>query len=452
MEKAANQLLQVLSAHQFEAYFVGGYVRDRILNKPIQDIDIATSALPQQVMQLFPHTIPTGLKHGTVTVIIDDQAFEVTTFRKESSYEEHRRPQHVEFVSDLVEDLQRRDFTINAMAMDSYGGIKDPFNGQADIEKGIVRCVGNPDERFQEDALRMLRCIRFAANYHFQIETETWHGLLQNSALLKHVAMERVRVEVEKMIAGSDPFRALQLLLTSKLLQHTKAELAFPLVDWLPSDLPLYIKFLTELESPELRWALLLKSMKISSDKASKILRKLTFSSHQSKGIVAFLKLDQWLYEQVSLALIEQAAPQKKIAVSLAEARLSIDRPALIWKRAAVQFGKEALLGWLQMMQLEKQQLVPLTEQTKKSTADFVFAGFCENGVEWIAEMPVETLADLEITGSDLVEHFALLPGPWVSEMLQRLLLDAAFGNARNQKRYLLQRAEIYRKELKKHE
>jgi tRNA nucleotidyltransferase (CCA-adding enzyme) len=446
MEQAAIRLMGQLQTHGYEAYMVGGCVRDRILHKPIQDIDIATNALPQQVMELFTHTIPTGLQHGTVTVLMEGIPVEVTTYRKESSYVEHRRPLEVDFVSNLQEDLQRRDFTMNAMAMDAGGVIIDPFDGQADLSIGLLRCVGNPQERFQEDALRMLRCIRFAANYNLQIDPATWGALTEQIHLLKFIAMERVRVELEKMMAGDDPYHALELLLEVKLLQHLKQELQIPLVKWLPEQLPNYLMELTKLADPNLRWALLFLSMHIPSDKTGKALKKLTFSSKQIKAILSYLNLEQWLHEQIEQAINEQHSPERIEPVSLNTPRLSLDRPVLIWKRAAVQFGKSALLGWLQLKQLET------LESNKGQALDvkqLVFTAFLEHGADWISEMPVETLAELDIIGSDLVEHYGLAAGPWVSDVLHRLLLDAAFGNARNQKFHLLQRAEIYRKELK---
>jgi tRNA nucleotidyltransferase (CCA-adding enzyme) len=446
MEQAANRLLDTLQTHGYEAYMVGGCVRDRILHKPIQDIDIATNALPQQVMELFSHTIPTGLQHGTVTVLIEGVPFEVTTYRKESSYIEHRRPLEVDFVSDLLEDLQRRDFTMNAMALGADGVIIDPFNGQGDLNLGLVRCVGDPRERFQEDALRMLRCIRFAANYGFSIEPATWAALTEHSHLLKFVAMERVRVELEKMIAGDHPYHALELLLEAKLLQHLKQDLQLPMVKWQPHDLPPYFMGLTKLEDPSLRWALLFLCMQISSDNASRAMKKLTLSSKQIKAVLPLIKLDFWLHEQIEQAIKEHHSPEKVEPVSLA-ARLSLDRPVLIWKRAAVQFGKSALLGWLQIKHIET---TATSNAQSTDVKQAIFAAFLEHGADWISEMPVETLAELDIIGSDLVEYFELTAGPWVSEVLHRLLLDAAFGNARNQKGHLLKRAEIYRKELNK--
>jgi tRNA nucleotidyltransferase (CCA-adding enzyme) len=447
MEKTANRLLDKLHTHGYEAYLVGGCVRDRILHKPIQDIDIATNALPQQVMELFSHTIPTGLQHGTVTVLLDGIAFEVTTYRKESSYIEHRRPLEVDFVSSLHEDLQRRDFTMNAMAMEISGVIIDPFNGQADLSIGLIRCVGNPQERFEEDALRMLRCIRFAANYSLRIEQATWTALTEHIHLLKFIAMERVRVELEKMMAGDHPYHAFELLLEAKLLQHLKQELQLPLVKWQPDELPPYLMELTKLEDPNLRWALLFLSMQISSDKANRAMKKLTLSSKQIKAVLPLLNLEHWLDEQIEQAIREHQSPEKVEPVSLSAARLSVDRPVLIWKRAAVQFGKSALLGWLQLKQIETMETL---EGQSIDMKQAIYAAFLDHGVDWISEMPVETLAELDIIGSDLVEHFELTAGPWVSEVLHRLLLDAAFGNARNQKSHLLQRAEIYRKELNK--
>jgi tRNA nucleotidyltransferase (CCA-adding enzyme) len=258
--------------------------------------------------------------------------------------------------------------------------------------------------------------------------------------------MERVRVELDKMLAGPDPFHALELLLDSKLLLHLKSEIHLPLVKWQSADLPPSLARLKELEDPLLRWVMLFKSMHITSDIVSRALRRLTFSSRNNKAVALVLKLHEWLHEQVDLAVLEKDKPAKVEAVSLAEARVTLERPDLIWKRAAVQFGKETMLNWLHVMQLEQID-VDIDMQESKSA---VLASFLEKGEEWLSEMRVETLADLDIDGSDLIVQFGLPAGPWVSEMLHRLLLDTAFGNARNQKNLLLERAKIYRKELNK--
>ncbi|WP_394297943.1 CCA tRNA nucleotidyltransferase, partial [Gordoniibacillus kamchatkensis] len=215
-------MLRTLTEAGYEAYFVGGCVRDRLLGVPVKDMDIATSALPAQVMSLFVRTVPTGLQHGTVTVILEGHTFEVTTFRTESGYVDYRRPQTVEYVTSLEEDLRRRDFTMNAMAMDAEGNVCDPFGGREDLARGVLRCVGEAEQRFGEDALRMLRCIRFAAAYGLEVEAGTWAALREQAPLLRHIAMERCRAELERMVEGPAPVRALRLLADSGLWRHFK--------------------------------------------------------------------------------------------------------------------------------------------------------------------------------------------------------------------------------------
>ena len=162
-----------LEAEGFSAFMVGGCVRDILMGRAPKDWDVATSASPGEVQRLFEKTVPTGERHGTVTVILDGGKAEVTTFRSESAYSDHRRPDSVTFVSDLKEDLKRRDFTINAMAMRADGTVMDYFGGGADLKAGIIRCVGEARERFEEDALRMLRALRFSAELGFEIDRKS---------------------------------------------------------------------------------------------------------------------------------------------------------------------------------------------------------------------------------------------------------------------------------------
>ena len=169
--KHASDIIKTLSSHGYEAFVVGGCVRDSILGKEPADWDITTSALPEQVKALFPRTIDTGLKHGTVTIMMDKIGYEVTTYRIDGTYEDHRRPNDVTFTSSLREDLMRRDFTINAMAYNPKQGLVDPFGGLGDLEKKVIRCVGDPKERFTEDALRILRAVRFSAKLGFSIRS-----------------------------------------------------------------------------------------------------------------------------------------------------------------------------------------------------------------------------------------------------------------------------------------
>ncbi|KJB87307.1 hypothetical protein AZ66_13990, partial [Paenibacillus sp. E194] len=223
--REAEQVMNCLLEAGFSAYMVGGCVRDPLIGRPIYDVDIATSAHPEQVVALFPKVIPTGLQHGTVTVVMPQNTYEVTTFRKEAAYEGHRRPEEVEFIDDLDEDLRRRDFTINAMAKDVNGCIHDPFGGQADLRRLIIRCVGTAEERFREDALRMMRGVRFASLLGGVFAKSTWKALRVNRETLAFVAMERVRDELWKLTAGPNPARGWGLLVRSGLLGHTKEPL-----------------------------------------------------------------------------------------------------------------------------------------------------------------------------------------------------------------------------------
>lgn len=214
---AVRRCCQRLHQAGFEGYPVGGCVRDLLLGRTPQDWDVCTSALPQQVQALFPHTVPTGLAYGTVTVLEDGLPVEVTTYRQETAYHDGRRPDTVEFVSCLEQDLSRRDFTINAMALTLDGHILDPFGGQADLQARRVRCVGEPRQRFTEDRLRLFRAIRFAAQLNFHLEEQLLHALMELGAQPHTLPPERMRPEVEKTLCASAPHWA-RLLFSSGLL------------------------------------------------------------------------------------------------------------------------------------------------------------------------------------------------------------------------------------------
>ena len=198
-----RETLTALETAGHQAYCVGGCVRDSLLGRMPEDWDVTTSALPEETMKVFGNrAIPTGLKHGTVTVCCQEGKVETTTFRRDGVYADHRHPEQVTFTPDLTEDLARRDFTVNAMATDLRGTVYDPFDGQADLQEGILRCVGDPERRFSEDALRILRCLRFAAVLGFSIEPETGKALLTCRNLLREMAPERVHEELTKLLCG----------------------------------------------------------------------------------------------------------------------------------------------------------------------------------------------------------------------------------------------------------
>lgn len=194
-----------LNQNGYEAFAVGGCVRDTLLGRTPGDWDITTSARPEQVKALFRRTIDTGIQHGTVTVMLERTGYEVTTYRIDGEYEDGRHPRQVEFTSDLLEDLKRRDFTINAMAYSHETGIVDAFGGMEDLEKRVIRCVGEPMERFEEDALRILRAIRFSAQLDFSIEEKTREAITRIAPNLAKVSRERVQMELTKLLCSDHP-------------------------------------------------------------------------------------------------------------------------------------------------------------------------------------------------------------------------------------------------------
>ena len=218
MPIGAEYIIEQLNKHGYEAYIVGGCVRDSLLDKNPNDWDITTSATPLQVKEIFKRTVDTGIQHGTVTVLVDKDivakgrpehagiyAFEVTTYRIDGKYEDHRRPTEVLFTASLEEDLKRRDFTINAMAYNDTDGVIDIFGGIDDLNNHVVRCVGNPSDRFDEDALRILRAVRFAAQLGFEIDDATKDAMTERADTLKDVSAERIRVELVKLLISNHP-------------------------------------------------------------------------------------------------------------------------------------------------------------------------------------------------------------------------------------------------------
>ena len=201
----ASFILRRVKEEGYDAYLVGGCVRDTALGRPVRDMDIATSASPEEVAQIFAKTIPTGLKYGTVTVILPDAAVEVTSLRADGEYSDGRRPDSIELNASLDDDLSRRDFTMNAMAVTASGEIYDPFNGLDDIKKRVIRCVGVPDARFKEDALRMFRAFRFSAELGFTIEPGTLAAIYANAGRAGLISAERIRAEIERTLISQMP-------------------------------------------------------------------------------------------------------------------------------------------------------------------------------------------------------------------------------------------------------
>lgn len=213
-------IIKKLNEYGYDAYFVGGAVRDSFLGRAIDDIDIATAAPPEKVIEIFPKTIPVGIEHGTVIVRMEHLSFEVTTFRREGNYQDFRHPSSVDFISSITEDLKRRDFTINAMAQTIDGEIIDPFDGQADLTRKLIKTVGSPDERFQEDPLRIMRGIRFISMLGFSLDESTRDSIINNKAFLTNIAIERLTVEFEKMLLGESLTKAIQELVHTEVYRY----------------------------------------------------------------------------------------------------------------------------------------------------------------------------------------------------------------------------------------
>ena len=207
-----NRATQILQSNGHSAYVVGGAVRDMLMGKAAHDWDITTSALPEETLKAFAdfRTIETGLKHGTVTVIVDGMSLEITTFRIEGDYSDNRHPDSVDFTDKIEDDLSRRDFTVNAIAYSPEKGFADPFDGQTDIKNKIIRCVGDPDKRFGEDALRILRALRFSSVLGFEIDESTKESIHHNFKLLANISVERVFVEISKLLCGKNAGRILR--------------------------------------------------------------------------------------------------------------------------------------------------------------------------------------------------------------------------------------------------
>jgi putative nucleotidyltransferase with HDIG domain len=226
MPRHVRMVLSELIRHNFEAYAVGGSVRDLLLGRRPGDWDVATSAAPLYVMSVFPRTIPIGLRHGTVRVVSPEgRAVDVTTYRVEGPYTDRRRPDHVQFTGCLTEDLARRDFTVNAMALSLSGRLIDPLGGLDDLARRVVRCVGEPDKRFSEDALRMLRAVRLTAELGFDLDQPTAQAIQRQAHLIASISVERVRDELDRCLLSPRPDRALDDLRSLRLLEHIVPEL-----------------------------------------------------------------------------------------------------------------------------------------------------------------------------------------------------------------------------------
>lgn len=289
MPKDVKYIINTLEKNGYEAYAVGGCVRDAIIGKEPNDWDITTNATPMQVKKLFKHTIDTGIQHGTVTIMIHKVGYEVTTYRIDGKYADGRHPDKVEFTVSLKEDLKRRDFTINAMAYNDTKGIIDLFGGIEDLKEGIVKCVGNPYNRFDEDALRILRAFRFAAVLNFEVEEKTKKAAGDLAENLNKISKERIRTELDKLIMSDTPEKLMEARkcgLLKYILSEVEDDINIELVKAMP-------------KNNYMKWAALLYHRE--EEEVSKILKKLKFDNKTvniCKRIVGYSKDFRNIYKE----------------------------------------------------------------------------------------------------------------------------------------------------------
>lgn len=283
LPEAVEEIITRLNDHGYEASAVGGCVRDSLLGRKPEDWDITTSARPEQVKAIFRRTIDTGIAHGTVTIMVDKVGYEVTTYRIDGEYEDGRHPKEVRFTSNLIEDLKRRDFTINAMAYSSQNGIVDAFGGVEDLKSGLIRCVGNPIDRFTEDALRILRAVRFSAQLGFEIEPDTYEAIRVIAPNLMNVSKERILAELSKLLNSAHPNRIRMVYETgmAPFISPDFADVSFPL-PVIDQGLP---------DKKHLRWAAFLQNE--TEEKAGRILKQLKSDNdtiNRVKVLLRFIK------------------------------------------------------------------------------------------------------------------------------------------------------------------
>ncbi|MCC7665973.1 CCA tRNA nucleotidyltransferase [Liquorilactobacillus satsumensis] len=386
--QSAKVILQRIQDAGFEAYFVGGCVRDTLLGVPLHDVDIATSAYPQEVKQLFKKTIDTGIEHGTVTVMDHGRAYEITTFRTESAYQDFRRPDKVEFVRSLAEDLKRRDLTINALAMDVNGQVIDLFAGLADLKNRVIRAVGDPHERFHEDALRMMRTVRFASKLDFKVEDSTLAAIAENAELLQKIAVERIYVEWTKLLLGKNPQRGLAAFFKTGLYQYC------PLFFDKGKVLKQLLQFPAfTLQTEEGAWTLFCFLSGLSLRTATKLLKAWKSSNEMLKTVQKTLRILQ----------IEQ---EKKLT-SWDEYQAGLDC-LLYANEAATVMGKG------------------------KNAAAIA---------QHYERLPIKTRHELAINGGDLLHFLAIKPSPYIGQLLDQLERAVVSGQLPNERQVLLQAA-----------
>lgn len=440
MPKNVDTAINLLQSAGFEAYAVGGCVRDSLLGKTPNDWDITTSAKPEDMKSVFAefHCIDTGIKHGTVTVVIDGEPLEITTFRLDGEYEDNRHPKSVTFTSNLGADLGRRDFTVNAMAYSKMTGTVDLFGGQNDLKNKIIRCVGDPDRRFNEDALRILRALRFASALDFEIEEKTAQSLLKNRALLGNISEERIAKELLKLVCGKGAKRIL-------------TDFAPVLFEILPELQPMYKNShdnphhcydiyehtLIAVESidpePTLRFAMLLHDC-----------GKPAVKKFDENGVAHF-----YGHQRISAEISAQILARLKVSNKFRDEILFLVSNHDRWElyentekmpRYLSKFGLDGVLNLLKVMRADVLAQSPEYRYRLDQIADAE-----EIAKNLAAQKPCLSLSELQINGRTLMD-IGIPQGRKLGAVLAQLLDEVIDGVTKNTQEALTTRArEIYR-------
>lgn len=436
LDQGSLNIINTLQANGHEAYLVGGSVRNALLDGKTTDFDITTSAEPEVIMTLFPHTVPTGIQHGTITIILDHRPYEVTTYRTEGEYLDRRHPTSVQFVRELAQDLKRRDFTINAMAYDpTTGFLVDHFGGQEDLRSRLIRAVGNPSERFHEDALRIIRGIRFAAQLNFNIEAETFKAMSELSRLLVHISQERIYAELSRILMTEKPSVGIELLLYSGAFHVILPEL-IPMAGFQQfspyHDKNVFFHTMQVLDNARphlpLRLAALLhdagKPQTFSMDASGKG----HFYGHEEVSekialdVMTRLKVDNKTREQTLLLI-------RKHMTSL-----EMKRPVKI-KRLIRDFGKDQIDLFFEFKEADH------SGKAHSGSMDPKYDTLRRRVRQIIEQNEPLEISDLAISGQDLLD-LGFRRGPVIGQTLETLMDEVLANPDLNERDYLCQRAQ----------
>lgn len=434
LPQGAAFIIKRLNACGHQAYVVGGCVRDSLLGIAPKDWDICTSALPEEMQAVFrdQHVVETGLKHGTLTVVIDHVPYEVTTFRVDGEYTDHRHPDAVTFVTDVREDLARRDFTVNAMAYHPETGLVDAFHGQEDLAAGVIRCVGEAERRFDEDALRILRALRFASTYGFAIEEHTAAAVHSLKATLTDVAAERIRVELAKLLCGKGVGGILRAY--HDVICQVLPQLA-PMVGF-------------EQHTPFHKYDVWEHTVRaVEAVLPTEVLR-LTMLLHDSGKPAAFTldengvghayghhKISAQIADEVLSALKVDNATHQRVLLLVEHHDWPLSTERTLLKRRLHKLGEEALR---QLIQVQRADAMGKGTQTAEEIESRI-AALSQAVEELIASQPCVTLKDLAVRGGDLIQ--VGMKGKAIGQCLDYLLNEVMAERLENDRQTLLDAA-----------